>query len=97
MVNLDCGFCQHVNVIVDDAWAKQTGDQISSKWMIEGVDLPEAQQDNALKLHYFLSSCESPALIQCKSVADAIVSSPKFHSALFQNPIALWLIWRTMF
>lgn len=29
--------------------------------MIKDVDLPEAQQDNALKLHYFLSSLEIPA------------------------------------
>lgn len=49
---------QHVNVVVDAAWEKQTRDQIYSKWKIKSIDLPEAQQDNALKLHYFLSSCE---------------------------------------
>ncbi len=51
-------FCQHVSVVIDAAWEKQTRDQIYSEWMIKSINLPEAQQDNALQLHYFLSSCE---------------------------------------
>lgn len=45
-------------VAINDAREKQTGEQIYSKYMNTSIELPEAQQDTALNLHYFLSSCE---------------------------------------
>lgn len=53
---------EDVSVAINDAQEKQTGEQIYSKYMNTSVGLPEAQQDTALNLHYFLSSCE----IRCR-------------------------------